>query len=210
VVTGSNLSVGGNWLAKNTADNNTAVGCQTLTASNAGNNTAVGCQALTSSTTSYLNTGVGTYSMYYLTKVVNNTAVGFISGETISTGTENVCLGSAAGYSITIGTRNVFIGSNCEPYGAACTGAICIGSRVNESAAHVMNTSGYQLYIAPTITSFNISGLAASTGTGAGTILEFDSAGNILPTAGTYKTILAIDTIIAAIDAPYAMSYCNK
>jgi len=39
------------------------------------------------------------------------------------------------------------------------------------------------------------------------TILEFDSASNILPTARTYKTVLAIDTAIATIDAPYAMRW---
>jgi len=45
------------------------------------------------------------------------------------------------------------------------------------------------------------------TGTGAGTILEFDSAGNVLPMAGTYKTVSAIDTAIVAVNAPYAMSW---
>jgi len=118
-----------------------------------------------------------------------------------------MCVGSAAGYGITTGTRNVFIGSNCESYGATCTGAICLSSRVNESADHVTNTADYQLYITPMVTSFNISGLAPLTGTGVGTILEFDSACNILPTAGTYKTVSAIDTAIAAINAPYAMSW---
>jgi len=38
---------------------------------------------------------------------------------------------------------------------------------------------------------------------GAGTILEFDLASNILPMAETYKTVLDIDTAITAIDAPY-------
>jgi len=57
--------------------------------------------------------------------------------------------------------------------------------------------------VAPNVTQFNIPGLVVSTGTGAGTALEFDSAGNILPTAGTYKTVSAIDTI----NAPYAMSW---
>jgi tRNA(Ile2) C34 agmatinyltransferase TiaS len=42
---------------------------------------------------------------------------------------------------------------------------------------------------------------------GSGTILDFDSKGNILPMAGTYKTVSAIDTAIATIDAPYAMSW---
>jgi len=45
-------------------------------------------------------------------------------------------------------------------------------------------------------------GLTALTGTGTGTILEFDSAGNILPMAGTYKTVAAIDTVIGSINAP--------
>jgi len=40
-----------------------------------------------------------------------------------------------------------------------------------------------------------------------GTILEFDSEGNMLPTAGIYKTVASIDTVIAAINAPYAMSW---
>jgi len=61
--------------------------------------------------------------------------------------------------------------------------------------------------VAPNITAFNMTGLAPSTGTSAGTILEFDSAGNILPMAGTYKTVSAINTAIASIDAPYAMSW---
>jgi len=59
VITGTNLSVGGNWLAQNTTANNTVVGYQTLTASTADNNTAVGDQALTLSTTGYLNQGLG-------------------------------------------------------------------------------------------------------------------------------------------------------
>jgi len=49
--------------------------------------------------------------------------------------------------------------------------------------------------------------LAASTGMGASTILEYDLASNILLMAGTYKTVLAIDTAIASIKTPYAMSW---
>jgi len=44
---------------------------------------------------------------------------------------------------------------------------------------------------------FNILGLTPLTG--AGTILEFDLASNILPMAGTYKTVSAIDTAIASM-----------
>jgi len=56
--------------------------------------------------------------------------------------------------------------------------------------------------VAPNVTTFNIAGLAASTGTSASTILEFDLGGNVLPTAGTYKPVAAIDTAIATINAP--------
>jgi len=56
--------------------------------------------------------------------------------------------------------------------------------------------------VAPNVTQFNIPGLTASTGTGVGTILEFDLDGNVLPMVGTYKTVAAIDTAIAAINAP--------
>jgi len=55
--------------------------------------------------------------------------------------------------------------------------------------------------VAPNVNLFNMAGLAPSTGTGAGTILEFDSASSILPMAGTYKTVLAIDTVIGSINA---------
>jgi len=61
--------------------------------------------------------------------------------------------------------------------------------------------------VASNVNLFNIAGLAASTGTGTGTILEFDLAGNVLPTVGTYKTVASIDTAIAAVNAPYAMSW---
>jgi len=56
------------------------------------------------------------------------------------------------------------------------------------------------------VKAFNLAVFASSTQTGTGTILGFDSVGNILPMAGTYKTVLAIDTAIAIIDAPYVGS----
>jgi len=64
-----------------------------------------------------------------------------------------------------------------------------------------------QLMVASNVTSFNMAGLAALTGTGGGTILEFDSEGNVLPMVGTYNTVSAIDTVIAAINAPCASSW---
>jgi len=54
---------------------------------------------------------------------------------------------------------------------------------------------------------FNMARLAASTCMGTGNVLEYDSASNILPRAGTYKTVLAIDTTITSIITPNAMSW---
>jgi len=93
-------------------------------------------------------------------------------------------------------------GAGGSPYGAGGSpyGSIALGF-----GAIVNNYN--QLMVAPNVTAFNIAGLAALTGTGVGTILEFDLGGNVLPTAGTYKTVSAIDTAIAAINAPYAFSW---
>jgi len=56
--------------------------------------------------------------------------------------------------------------------------------------------------VASKVTAFNMAGLTALTGTSTGTILEFDLDSNMLPMAGTYKTVAAIDTAIATINAP--------
>jgi len=56
--------------------------------------------------------------------------------------------------------------------------------------------------VAINVTQFNMPSLAASTGMGKGTILEFDLAGNILPTVGTYKTVSAIEFVVASIITP--------
>jgi len=57
--------------------------------------------------------------------------------------------------------------------------------------------------VASNVTPFIIPGLTASTGTGEGTILEFDSSGNIIPSAGTYNTVSKIDSAISAIKNNY-------
>jgi len=95
------------------------------------------------------------------------------------------------------GSSNTFLGSNTDfrPRVTYYNGSIALGT-----GATITNYN--QLMVASNVTAFNISGLAASTGTSAGTILEFDLAGNILPMAGTYKTVSANDTAIAAINAP--------
>jgi len=149
-----------------------------------------------------LGVGPGTFTM--LTTGTNNVAVG--SGATggeygNQSGNNNVMLGYNTGAGCQTGSNNTFLGSNTSMYGANYVeGSIALGSGAT--------ITGYnQLMVATNVTQFNIPGLTASTGTGAGTILEFDLAGNILPTAGTYKTVSAIDTAIASIDAPYAMSW---
>jgi len=119
----------------------------------------------------------------------------------LTTGNGNVMLGINSGLICVTGNNNTFLGYNTLMYGASyIVGLIALGTGAT--------ITGYnQLMVAPKVTQFNIPGLTALTGTGAGTILEFDLAGNILPTAGTYKNVSAIDTAIAAINAPYAMSW---
>jgi len=67
--------------------------------------------------------------------------------------------------------------------------------------ANVVTNNYNQFMVAPNITSFNISGLTASTGTGTGTILEFDSSGNIIPSAGTYNTVSKIDSELSSLQS---------
>jgi len=187
-------------LEQNTTPNNTALGFQTLHVSDSSpNNTAIGSGALTSLTGRGNNTALGANCMCYSTETLDNPAVGYVSAEGVSSATDNVCVGCAAGNSITSGTRNLCIGSNCNVYSGVCTSSIVLGSRVNASSPNVVNTANNQLYIAPSITSFNISGLTASTGSREGTILEFDSSGNIIPAVGTYNTVSKIDTDISTL-----------
>jgi len=49
--------------------------------------------------------------------------------------------------------------------------------------------------------SFNISGLTSSTGSREGTILEYDSEGNIIPSAGTYNTVSKKNTEISSLQS---------
>jgi len=111
-------------------------------------------------------------------------------------------VGASAGSICSGGSNYTFLGSNTDftPGVGYYNGSIALGS-----GAIVDDYN--QLMVASNVTAFNMAGLAALTGTSAGTILEFDSAGNILPTAGTYKTVASIDTAIAAVNAPYAFSW---
>jgi len=80
------------------------------------------------------------------------------------------------------------------PGNSSISGSIVLGS-------DAITNSDNQFMVAPTITSFNISGLTASTGTGEGTILEFDSSGNIIPSTGTYNTVSKIDTELSSLQS---------
>jgi hypothetical protein len=81
-------------------------------------------------------------------------------------------------------------------------GSIILGSNTS------CNTSN-QLIVWSTITSVNIPGLASSTGTGTGTIIEYDSSKNIIPFAGTYNSVSKINTAITDLQnsLPSSSSY---
>jgi len=220
IVDGSNLLVGGDWLANYTSTTQgcTAVGYQAMENNVSGqfstgigtgalgalttgpNNTAVGQSALTLSNGAN-DTALGTQAMRSTLTTFNNVGIGYLGGYNLTSGTDNVCVGPAAGGSLSTGTGNVFIGSNTGAYASDCTGAIVLGSRLNSTTApNVSNTADNQLYIAPHVTSFNFSGLAAGTDS-TGTILEYDSTGNIIPSAGTYNTVSKIDTELSSLSS---------
>jgi len=112
-------------------------------------------------------------------------------------------VGANSGKGCITGNKNTFLGYNTSMLASYVLGSIALGAGTT--------INGYnQFMVAPNTTQFNILGLTPSTGTGTGTILEFDLAGNILPMAGTYKTVSAIDTAIAAINLPYAMSWATN
>jgi len=128
------------------------------------------------------NVGVGPGALNQVTTGTNKTAFGFGTGGAlygITTGSGNVMVGASAGYSCSEGSNNTFIGSNTafKPGVGYYNGSIALGT-----GATITNYN--QLMVAPNVTAFNMTGLAACL-PGAGTILEFDSEGNMLPTAGT-------------------------
>jgi len=150
------------------------------------------------------NFGVGPSVFDQLTIGVQNVAVGNLSAVeySVTNGSGNVMIGYNSGANCQSGNNNTFLGA----YAQFESGKTSINSSIGLGYDAIINADN-QLMVATAINSFNISGLKASTGTGEGTILEFDSAGNILPSAGTYNTVASIDKIIAAINAPYAMSW---
>jgi len=152
------------------------------------------------------NVAVGPNALNIVTTGTENTAVGYgaSSGSySLTTGSGNVMVGYHLGGGCTTGSNNTFLGVNTN-----CTAGYVINSIALGAGANI--TKENQLMVASNVNFFNMAGLLASTGTGEGTILEFDSAGNVLPTAGTYKTVASIDTAIAAVNAPYAMSWSSN
>jgi len=149
------------------------------------------------------NLGVGPGVLTQLTTGTNNVSIslGASSGNySLTTGNGNVMVGANSGLGCVTGSNNNLLGYNTSMLASYIVESIALGAGTK--------ITGYnQLMVAPNVTQFNIPGLIASTGTGAGTILEFDLAGNLLLTAVTYNTVASIDTVIAAINVPYAMSW---
>jgi len=214
-VVSSNLSVGGIWKDMSTTNNNTGVGVGALgtnvatsdctavsynamnSCTTGGNNTGVGSGALQNITTNGNSTAVG-YSCLQSCNAGNNTAIGstclpnlttgnntvalgFWAGRHVTTGHGNTLLGTATALSLVTGNDDTIVGNNTEVFSSDCSESIVLGARCT-------NTASNQLYISPSITNFNISGLAPSTDS-TGAILEFDSGRNIAPSAGTHNSL---------------------
>jgi len=130
-----------------------------------------------------------------LTTGTQNTAIGNLAawGEyKLTTGNNNVMVGYNSGATCEDGSNNAFLGCNVQlqPGQSSISGSIALGTGV------VINNNN-QLMVASTITSFNISGLTPSTGSGEGTIFEFDSAGNVIPTStGDFDSVSKISSAI--------------
>jgi len=120
------------------------------------------------------NFGVGSSVFQELTSgTQKNTSIGNGAGRGtygLTTGSGNVMVGNNSGGGCETGSNNTFLGANTQFKGATyISGSIALGEGV------VVN--GYnQLMVASNVTSSNISGLTSSTGSGEGTILEFDSS----------------------------------
>jgi len=156
-------------------------------------NTSVGKGSLYSASTLLNNTSMGSSCLSNCTGS-NNTALGSTAGSSITTGSGNICLGigSASGQYDNTVSDNIYIGNGTSTTASGVLGGIILGNNASCSMSN-------QLSLGSTITSFNFPGLTSSTGSGEGTILEYDSLKNILPSSGTYNSISKIDTAITAI-----------
>jgi len=145
------------------------------------------------------NVGVGPGVLGNLTTGTQNTVVGNWEDALpymITSGSNNTFIGYNTGKSCEQGSNNTFVGANAQlqPGQTLFTRSIALG-------AGVEITNSDQFVVASNVTSFIIPGLTASTGTGEGTILDFDSSGNIIPSAGTYNTVSKIDTELSSLQS---------
>jgi len=147
------------------------------------------------------NFGVRPSIFSNLSTGMQNTSFGDLAAGgpyTVTTRGNNTFLGYNAGLTCEDGSNNTFLSCNVQlKLGQSLiSGSIALGSNA------IINNYN-QLMVAPTITSFNISGLTTSMGTGEGTIREYDSAGNIIPSTGTYNTGSKIDSTLSAVKNNY-------
>jgi len=140
------------------------------------------------------NFGVGPDVFQELTSGTQNTAIGYGAGEGtygLTTGSGNVMIGYNLGGGCETGSNNTFLGSNTNFEGATYINrsiALGAGGKI----------TGYnQFVVAPNVEIFNSPGLKPSTGSREGTLLGFDSSGNIIPSAGSYNSVSKIDTTIS-------------
>jgi len=145
------------------------------------------------------NFGIGPGVLGNLTTGTQNTVIGYLVGAlpyTITSGSDNTFIGFNAGISCEMGSNNTFVGASIQlqPGQILFTGSITLG-------AGTIVTNSDQFIVASNTNSFIIPGLTQSTGSGEGIILEYNSSGNIIPSAGTYNMVSKIDTELSSLQS---------
>jgi len=145
------------------------------------------------------NFGIGPGVFNSLTTGMQNTAIGnsaAVGAYKLTTRTGNVMVGYNSGGTCEDGSNNTFLGTNTQLHlgQSSISGSVALGRGVVISNYN-------QLMVASTINSFNISGLTPSTGSGEGAILEFDSSGNSIPSAGTYNSVSKIESEFSSLSS---------
>lgn len=140
--------------------------------------------------------GAGGYSA--TSTGVSNTSAGCRSLPNVTTGSQNTTVGDRSGGTLTDGSRNTFVGTDSDADFASGNDRIALGY------AAVATADG-QMAIAPAITHIKAAGLTAAAD-GTGTLLAVDASGNIRPTAGTNKTVSAIDTFANSKGQPNGLA----
>jgi len=189
---------------KITGTSNSSLGMDSLNSLTLGrSNTAVVNNALYTVSTSSGNTAISVNSLLSCTGG-SNSCLGYSSGSLITRGSGNICIGvgSTSGSFDNTVSDNTYIGNGTSTTASGVLGSLILGNNASCSTSD-------QLILSPSITTLNVLGLVSSTGSGEGTILEYDSSKNILPSAGTYNSVSKIDTAITAIQnsIPSSSSY---